>query len=146
MENLQQQYLNLIKKYLINSCIESFGLLHQIFFLEFRHNDLGDISFHLETNVKILPEIEIKNILSKEQYILLCFNAVNLKKVIDIKLDNFNNLSICFEDDYVLIFEGQNDEVHEIWTFKNSENNPKSDKYLSIIAFSGGGYCSFGSG
>jgi hypothetical protein len=131
----------ILEEFVLNSCTESFGISHQVPFIEFRKDNVGDVTLSFEAPICIIPDNDLKALnLPKEEYELLCFQKVNLQRVVKIELQDNNDLLLHFANGRVLLVEGApaDRSVVEPWQFSNGEGT-KSEYYVFVVALHNGG-------
>jgi hypothetical protein len=142
MENLAtitKEANKIVQSLLINSSVESFGLLHQMYFMEFRNSFGEDIHLSIDSEIVLLPNLNIDNI-TENEYKLLCFNKLNLLKVTDINCTASSDLEIYF-DSYLLKIIGvpSDKSISEPWQISNKKEIGNGHGIL-VIALAGNGY------
>ncbi|OUJ73065.1 hypothetical protein [Hymenobacter crusticola] len=98
---------------LIGTSVESFGVSHQIPFIEFRNSQGEDIYLSIQANMLFHPRPQEH--LSVEEQMLLGMNSVNLKKVIDAFCLESSDLEVHFEDGSWFQVSGTSDDGYEPW-------------------------------
>lgn len=128
----------LLQRALRNAAVESFGLVHQIPYLEFRDDQTEDHVLSIQTDVTSNIVFEGKLGLTEEEKLLLLFNRVNLRSVTRIECDEHANLVIAFDNGVQLRFAGSPEEGYEPWQV-GSKTDLEMGGYL-VIATHAGGY------
>ena len=129
----------LLQTVLSKAWVESFGLSHQFFFLEFRDDAGEDHQLNIDTEVTSNYCWDERSTLSEEERVLLLFNKVNLKRVVHVACDDEANLVLRFENDIELRLAGlPAQELAEPWTLGNTPSQ-KPGGY-TLTAFTNGAY------
>jgi hypothetical protein len=128
----------LLRRALGSAAVESFGIAHQIPYLEFRDERAEDHVLSIDTavssNVMFIEALE----LTEQEKLLLLFNRVNLRSVAHVACDEHANLVLEFDNGVHLRFAGNPPEVSEPWQV-GSRADFETGGYL-IIATHGGSY------
>jgi hypothetical protein len=128
----------LLQQALGGAAVESFGLSHQIPFLEFRDDGPQDHVLSIDTEVESNIVFEDILGLTKEEKMLLLFNRVNLRFVTRIACDDDANLVIGFDNGMQLRFTGSpKEETVEPWQL-SSRADFETGGYLLIATYAGG--------
>lgn len=128
----------LLQQALGSAAVESFGLSHQILFLEFRDDGPEDHVLSIDTEVESNIVFEDILGLTKEEKTLLLFNRVNLRFVTRIACDDDANLVIEFDNGVHLRFTGSpKEETAEPWQL-GSRADFETGGYLLIATYAGG--------
>ena len=127
-----------LQRALRNATVESFGLAHQIPYLEFRDNQTEDHVLSIQTDVTSNIVFEKALGLTDEEKLLLLFNRVNLCSVTCIECDEHANLVIVFDNGVQLRFAGNPDGGYEPWQV-GSRTDLEMGGYL-VVATHAGGY------
>ncbi|WP_135436828.1 hypothetical protein [Hymenobacter fodinae] len=128
----------LLQQALASAAVESFGLAHQMPFLEFRDGGSEDHTLSIDTEVESNIVFEEALGLTQEEKLLLLFNRVNLRLVTHIECDDLANLVIDFDNGVQLRFAGSpKEETSEPWQL-GSKANFETGGYLLIATYAGG--------
>ncbi|MGI4736421.1 MAG: hypothetical protein ACRYG7_14685 [Janthinobacterium lividum] len=128
----------LLQQALGSAAVESFGLSHQILFLELRADGPEDHILSIDTEVESNIVFEDVLRLTKEEKMLLLFNRVNLCFVTHIACDDHANLVIEFDNGVQLRFAGSpQEETAEPWQL-GSRADFETGGYLLIATYAGG--------
>lgn len=129
----------LIKKKIGNAAVESFGISHQVMFLEFRDDFREDHILSIETDMESNFEFDAKSDLTEIDKALILFNRVNLCNVVNINCDDRANLVVEFDNGIRLHFSGSpRDKFSEPWQLASRESLDAGG-YM-IISTNSGGY------
>lgn len=128
----------LLQRALRNAAVESFGLAHQIPYLEFRDDQAEDHVVSIQTDVTSNIVFEHALELTEAEKLLLLFNRVNLCAVTRIACDEQANLVIAFNNGVELRLAGSPEEESEPWQV-GSRTDLEAGGYL-VIATHAGGY------
>lgn len=135
-DNVLNRANSILKKLLIGSYIESYGVSHQVYFIDFR-NDSSESKLEFETDLQISPALVAKN-LTKSEQTLISMDKANLRQVTSVECNNLANLIIQFDGGISLSLvgdpNGQN--TVEPWQITSENYEPK----ILLIALKGGGY------
>ena len=140
--NADTQYVNdILTKHLLDACVESYGISHQVLSLTFRDSYTYDHTLSIETTVTSNIQNFDNLAFDENGRALLLFNKVNLQAITAIGCDDVSTLTIQFADGTKLIFDGSppDETVIEPWQLGNGLD---SGGY-SVIAMHGGGYAVF---
>jgi hypothetical protein len=130
----------LLQQALGKAAVESFGLWHQVPFLEFRDNGPDDHWLSIETEMTSNVLFDESLGLSEEEKMLLVFHRVNLRYVTYVACDDQANLFIEFDNGVHLRFAGSPHEpTSEPWQLASRTPLEESGGYM-VIATYGGGY------
>jgi hypothetical protein len=129
----------LLQRALIRSAVESFGLSHQTYFLEFRDDETEDHMLSIATDMTATVVFDEALGLTADERLLLVFNRVNLRTVTRVACDDAANLSLDFDNGVQLRFAGTSGHGYEPWQLGNGLPLGEPGGYL-LIAQSGGGY------
>jgi hypothetical protein len=122
------------------AAVESFGLSHQVLFLEFRDDSPADHWLSIETEMTSNVAFDPALGLSPEEQMLLLFHRVNLRLVIRVACDDEANLLLEFDNGVHLRFAGSpREETAEPWQLASRAPLEEPGSYL-LIAMFGGGY------
>ncbi len=134
---------NIISKLLVGASVESYGILHQMRFIDFR-NPQGDIRIIIDSELEIFPEINIEG-LTIEQKDLLILNQVNLKQIKKVECSVFADIVFTYTDETVLKISGTpiDETTEEPWQLTN-QKEINDNNYILIIALREGGYTVWG--
>ncbi|HEX8659681.1 MAG TPA: hypothetical protein VF690_19215 [Hymenobacter sp.] len=129
----------LLQKALLGAAVESFGLSHQIPYLEFRDSGPDDYTLLLETdlisNVSFDPALG----LTADEKLLPVFNQVNLRYVTRVACDDHANLFLEFDNGVHLRFAGTPQEAtSEPWQVANRTPLEEPGGYMVIAMYDGG--------
>lgn len=139
MTTATQEANKLIKELISNAAVESFGLSHQVLFLEFRDNFHGDSILSIETDIKSNQKFDEKLNLTEDEKILLLFNRINLCNVVDVQCDDEANLTVAFDNGVQLHFSGRPlDKSSEPWQLASHDSVDMGGRM--VIATYAGGY------
>jgi hypothetical protein len=130
----------ILEEFILHACTESFGISHQVSFIEFR-NGGRDVTLSIESPIGLIPDNDLKTLnLPKAEYELLCFQKVNLQQVVKIELKDNNDLLLHFANGRALFVEGApvDRSVVEPWQFSNGEGT-KSEHHVFVVALHNGG-------
>jgi hypothetical protein len=128
----------LLQQALGSAAVESFGLSHQIPYLEFRADGPEDHVLSIDTEVESNIVFEDMLGLTQEEKMLLLFNRVNLRFVTHIACDDHANLIIGFDNGVQLRFTGSpKEETTEPWQL-GSRADFETGGYLLIATYAGG--------
>jgi hypothetical protein len=130
---------NILKLMLTNTCVESFGLLHQLYFIEFRNEKGEDILLTMDSEVNIFPNLTIKG-LDEDEYKLLCLKRLNLLKVIEVNCNFNSDLEFCFEGNltFKILGSPEDKSITEPWQVTDKKVLEEGGRL--IIALNGNGY------
>ncbi|UOQ55028.1 hypothetical protein [Hymenobacter cellulosivorans] len=126
----------IIQNLLLNTNVESFGILHQMPFIEFRNEHGSDM--HLTFDSKVLFSPTYQGEVSDEDRMLIGMNSLNLKKVTKAQCNDAADLEIYFEGGAWLKISGSSKDRYEPWQLSN--DIPVAEGGSSVIALDGGGY------
>ncbi|WP_019949526.1 hypothetical protein [Hymenobacter aerophilus] len=129
----------LLQRALSRSAIESFGLSHQIHFLEFRDDEPNDHVLSIDTNMTSNVGFNDALGLTADERLLLVFNRVNLRCVIRVACDDKANLFLDFDNGVHIRFAGTSVHGYEPWQLSSRTPLDEPGAY-SLIAQCGGGY------
>jgi hypothetical protein len=128
----------LLQQALGSATVESFGLSHQIPFLEFRADGPEDHVLSIDTEVESNIVFADMLGLTQEEKMLLLFNRVNLRFVTHIACDDHANLVVGFDNGVQLRFTGSpKEETTEPWQL-GSRADFETGGYLLIATYAGG--------
>lgn len=96
----------LLQKALLGAAVESFGLWHQVHFLEFRDNDPEDHVLSIDTDMKSNVLFDEALGLTEDEKRLLVFHRINLHYVTRVACDDKANLFLEFDNGVHLRFAG----------------------------------------
>ncbi|WP_044000360.1 hypothetical protein [Hymenobacter swuensis] len=134
-----QEANTFLHKVLHKAFVESFGLSHQFFFLEFRDEAGEDHLLNIDTEVTSNYEWDESWGLTEEERVLVLFNKVNLKYLTYIACDDETNLVLRFENGIVVRLNGSTAHGYpEPWTLGNSPSQRPGG--YTLRAFSGDTY------
>ena len=119
-----------IDKHLIDSHVESYGVSHQTFTIEFRNKE-SDISLLL-LNCIITSNIEVPNNFSNEEKSFFILHKLNLQTITKIGFDK-NTLTIFFKEDWIELVCGYEDD-YEIWHLSVKYFTGKPSELLIVNA------------
>ncbi|OGX87959.1 hypothetical protein [Hymenobacter coccineus] len=129
----------LLQRALARSAVESFGLSHQIHFLEFRDDGPEDHVLSIDTDMTSNVGFDEALGLTADERLLLVFNRVNLRNVTRVACDDEANLFLDFDNGVQLRFAGTSLDGYEPWQLGSRTPLDEPSGYL-LIAQSGGGY------
>ena len=129
----------LLQRALGRSAVESFGLSHQIHFLEFRDTGPDDHLLSVDTEMTTNVGFNEAFGLTADERLLLVFNRVNLRGVTRVACDDEANLFIDFDNGVHLRFAGTSVDGYEPWQLGSRTPLDEPGGYL-LIAQCGGGY------
>lgn len=129
-----------VKTMLIGTTVESFGVMNQNHFIEFRNNFDEDLLLIIDSEIQLSPELEILEI-NVDEYKLLAFNKLNLQKVKDVECFLNADLEIFFENGYKFKVLGipVDETTNEPWQLKNKKAIGIEEGKL-LIALNGNGF------
>ncbi|WBA41853.1 hypothetical protein [Hymenobacter canadensis] len=117
---------------LVNTNVESFGVLHQSPYIQFREEQ-GDIELYFDAGVTFYPQRDDK--LSEAERMLLGMNSVNLKRVVDAFCTDTADLEVRFDDGSWFRINGTSEEGNEPWQL--SDGTSVDEGGILLIASSG---------
>lgn len=129
----------LLQRALGHSAVESFGLSHQIHFLEFRDDEPSDHTLSIDTDMTSNVGFDEGFGLTADERLLLVFNRVNLRYVTRVACDDEANLFLDFDNGVQLRFAGTSADGYEPWQLGSQTPLNEPGGYL-LIAQCGGGY------
>lgn len=129
----------LLQRALGRSAVESFGLSHQIHFLEFRDDGPADHMLSIDTDMTSNIGFDEALGLTAEERLLLVFNRINLRNVTRVTCDDEANLFLDFDNGVQLRFAGTSVDGYEPWQLGSRTPLEEPGGYL-LIAQCGGGY------
>lgn len=129
----------LLQRALGRSAVESFGLSHQIHFLEFRDDQPEDHLLSIDTDMTSNIGFDEALGLTADERRLLVFNRVNLRSVTRVACDDEANLFLDFDNGVHLRFAGTSADGYEPWQLGSRMPLDEPGGYL-LIAQCGGGY------
>lgn len=127
----------LLRRALEGAAVESFGLAHQIPYLEFRDDESADHVLSIQTTVTSNIEFAETLGLTADEQLLLLFNRVNLRQVTRVDCDEHANLLLVFDNGVQLWLAGNPAEEYEPWQL-GSRTDLETGGYLVIATHSGG--------
>ncbi|QIL77147.1 hypothetical protein [Hymenobacter sp. HDW8] len=140
MEHSQREVVEIanriVNALLLNSSVESFGISHQVPFIEFRNDRAGDVQLYFDSDIKFSSEREVD--LSEEERLLVGMNSINLKLITATYCNEFADLQVFFEDGSWFKINGASKDEYEPWQLSNGTS--VNDGGTLLIAQSGGGY------
>lgn len=129
----------LLQRALGRSAVESFGLSHQIHFLEFRDDEANDHMLSIDTNMTSNVDLGEALGLTADERLLLVFNRINLRYVTRATCDGEANLFLEFDNGVYLRFAGTSVDGYEPWQLGSRTPLNEPGGYL-LIAQCGGAY------
>jgi len=117
---------------LVDTNVESFGLLHQSPYIQFR-GEHGDIDLYFDSDITFYPQRDDK--LSEAERMLLGMNSVNLKRVADAFCTDTADLEVRFDDGSWLRINGTSEDGNEPWQL--SDGTSVDEGGILLIASSG---------
>lgn len=129
----------LLQRVLGRSAVESFGLSHQIHFLEFRDTATDDHVLSLDTDMVSNVRFDEALGLTADERLLLVFNRINLRYVTRVTCDDKANLFLDFDNGVHIRFAGTSVHGYEPWQLSSRTPLDEPGAY-SLIAQCGGGY------
>lgn len=127
----------LLRRVLQGAAVESFGLAHQIPYLEFRDDEPADHVLSIQTTVTSNIEFAEALGLTADEQLLLLFSRVNLCLVTQVECDEHANLLLAFDNGVELRLAGNPVEEYEPWQL-GSRADLEAGGYLVIATHSGG--------
>jgi hypothetical protein len=122
------------------AAVESFGLSHQVHFLEFRDAGTADHYLSIDTDLTANVAFDPALGLSPEEQMLLVFHRVNLCRATRVACDDEANLFLEFDNGVHLRFAGRpREETAEPWQLASRAPLEEPGGYLLVAQF-GGGY------
>jgi hypothetical protein len=103
----------IVRTLLIGTNVESFGVRHQIPFIEFRNSKGSDMYLSIQSGMLFHPRSQEH--LSVEEQILLGMNCINLKKVVDAFCSESSDLEVHFADGSWFQVSGTSEDGYEPW-------------------------------
>ena len=129
----------LLQKALLGAAVESFGLSHQIPFLEFRDSVPEDHTLSIETDLTSNVDFDPALGLTADEKMLLVFNRVNLRYVTRVACDDHANLFLEFDNGVHLRFAGTPQEAtSEPWEVASGKPLEEPGGYMVIATYDGG--------
>lgn len=129
----------LLQRALGRSAVESFGLSHQIHFLEFRDDEPNDHVLSIDTDMSSNVSFDGDPGFTADEQRLLVFNRINLRTVTRVVCDDEANLFLDFDNGVQFRFAGTSAEGYEPWQLGSRMPLDEPGGYL-LIAQCGGGY------
>lgn len=138
--NILQEANKFVKAILLGTVVESFGILNQNHFIEFRNDFDEDVLLNIDTEMQLYPELELQGI-TLDEYKLLVMNRLNLQRVKDVSCSLNADLNISFENGYELKIFGKplDETTDEPWQISNKKVIGSGGGKL-IIALSNNGF------
>lgn len=128
---------NILEDLLINYCVESFGIIHQVMFIDFIKDD-DEVRLSFDCFIRI-SEFEKKLDMSEIEHAFICMLRVNLLKIESVKCNLSGELSLVFHDQTSITFlPDPNDDGGEPWQINTDLSVDKGGR--EIIASTSGLY------
>ena len=129
----------LLQKALGRAAVESFGLSHQVHYLEFRDDGPDDHILSIDTEMSSNVVFDEAMGLTEEEKMLLLFNRVNLRFVTHVSCDDRANLFLEFDSGIQLKFAGKPKEAtSEPWQIASRIPIEEAGGYMVIATYDGG--------
>ncbi|UOR04058.1 hypothetical protein MUN82_14020 [Hymenobacter aerilatus] len=126
----------LVRKLLLNTSVESFGIMHQMPLVHFRNEHGNDMVLCFDSPILFHPEHGPCT--DSNEYLLIGMNRVNLKMVVDATCTAASDLEVYFEDGSWFRISGTSEDGNEPWQL--SDGLPVDEDGTLIIAQTEGGY------
>ncbi|WP_400190737.1 hypothetical protein [Hymenobacter sp. B81] len=127
----------LCQSILLNSYVESYGVSHQVPFIEFRQDGKPDAWLSIDTRLSLGP-YENPQGMTTDELVLLYMHQINLQRVTAVGCSAQADLQLQFENGLMLTLHGDAADTVEPWQL--SSGLPTNEGGRLIIALSGGGY------
>ncbi|WP_156109009.1 hypothetical protein [Hymenobacter sp. APR13] len=132
MKNNIDVATRIVSTLLVDTNVESFGVLHQSPYIQFRGKH-GDIELYFDSGITFYPQRDDK--LSEAERMLLGMNSVNLKRVADAFCTDTADLEVRFDDGSWFRINGTTEHEHEPWQL--SDGTSVDEGGILLIASSG---------
>ena len=111
---------SIVKALLLNTCVESFGVMHQGHFMLFRNDQADNMELYIGSDIIFHPQRHEE--LNRDERILLGMNSVNLKRVTNAYCTDKADLEVHFEDGSWLRVLGTTEDSYEPWQLSDGES------------------------
>ena len=130
--NIMEVVNRIVSTLLVDTNVESFGILHQSPYIQFR-GEQGDIELYFDSTITFYPQQYEK--MGEPELMLLGMNSVNLKRVADAFCTDTADLEVHFNDGSWFRINGVSEHGYEPWQL--SDGQSVHDGGTMLIASSG---------